>query len=138
MKTELLSTLFLVVLPAAGGCQTITNPYANPPLRNLAIQVVDDRGVPVSSAYVRSWSNWKLDGLEGFTDTNGLFRYSDKIEWEIAFSARKPGYYKSSGWAWRTQVFGDYPKTNLVVTLKRVIEPVEMQFKDVSLVTSIP
>ena len=123
MNNKLLSCVLFALVPAVGGCQTLLEP----PLRQLTVKGVEETGRSISNAQVPAWSYWEPGGkIKGFTDINGLFRYEDRVYWEIGYSVRKAGYYNSLGTAWRTQEFSQVPETNLVVVLKRMVNPVHM------------
>lgn len=101
--------------------------FTNPPLSRLAVKVVDESGHPITHAQVHAWTYWKPDGkIKGITDTNGLFRYEDRVYREIGYSVRKEGYYDSLGTTWWPKTRYQVPETNLVVELKRIINPVHM------------
>lgn len=132
MNTKTLLALSLVSLPTIGGCQTLTNA----PLSELAVRVVDETGNPVSNAYVWASTYWQpardSGQTKGYTDTNGVFRYEDRVFRAIGYGVYKKGYYDSRGEAWWPKERYQVPETNLVVTLKRIIEPVSMQYHRVN------
>ena len=113
----------------ASGCLALENP----PRSRIAVMVVDDIGNPVTGAYVNAWSYWKSGGIVGITDTNGLFRYEDHVHREIGYTVRKKGHYDSIGEAWWPKTRYQVPETNLVVVLKRIVEPLSMECRSVVL-----
>ncbi len=118
------------------GCLAVTNP----PISKMAVLVVDETGAPVSGAYVRASTYWETainSGQSfGFTDMNGLFQYEDRVYREIGYGVYKKGHYDSSGEAWWPKTRYQVPETNLVVVLKRIINPVSMIRRSIS--TNIP
>ena len=102
-----------------------------PPLSQMAVKVVDETGEPVSNAYVRASTYWKPGTLHGLTDTNGFFRYEDRVYQEIGYGVYKKGYYDSRGEAWWPKKLFEVPETNLVVELKRIIEPVPLLYRNI-------
>lgn len=129
MKRTVLLILSVVVMSSTLGCLSVTKP----PLSKLAVRVIDDAGEPVSNAYIEAWTYWKPDSMPwGLTDTNGVFQYKDRVYREIGYLARKKDYYDSLGTAWWPEKLFEIPATNLVVELKRIIEPVPMVVKEVN------
>ncbi len=129
MKTAMLLSILFAFVPMVGGCQTFTNP----PLSQLAVRVIDETGAPVSNAYVSAWTYWTYGGkIRGLTNTNGLFYYKDRVYREIGYKVMKEGYYDSMGEAWWPKTLYQVPETNLVVELKRILEPVTMKYHQVN------
>ena len=127
MNTTIL-ILCAVVTGSSIGCLAGTQP----PLSQMAVKVVDETGEPVSNAYVRASTYWKPGTLRGLTDTNGFFRYEDRVYQEIGYGVYKKGYYDSRGEAWWPKKLFEVPETNLVVELKRIIEPAKMTYHKVN------
>ena len=123
MKRTILLMFSAVVMLSTTSCLATTKP----PASKLAVKVVDDTGEPVSNAYVEAWTYWEPENMPwGFTDSNGIFHYTDRVYREIGYLARKKGYYDSLGTSWWPKKLFEVPETNLVVVLKRIIDPVEM------------
>ena len=118
--------LCFTILFLSTGCLAVTNP----PLSKMAVKVVDETGAPVSNAYVRASTYWgkaiRSGQTFGYTDTNGFFRYEDRVYREIGYGVYKKGYYDSIGEAWWPNTLFQVPKTNLVVGLKKIVDPVSM------------
>ena len=126
MKNKTLLSLFFASIPIIGGCQMLENP----PLNKLAVRVVDETGHPVGNAYVSAWTYWTDGGkIRGLTNTNGFFHYKDRVFREIGYKVMKEGYYDSMGEAWWPKTRYQVPETNLVVELKRIIEPVSLRYR---------
>ena len=128
MKNKTLLSLFFASIPIIGGCQMLENP----PLNKLVVRVVDETGHPVGNAYVSAWTYWTDGGkIRGLTNTNGFFYYKDRVFREIGYKVMKDGYYDSIGEAWWPKTRYQVPETNLVVELKRIIEPMNMTYHNV-------
>lgn len=119
--------LFFLLSVFFAECLAVTHP----PLSKMAVQVIDEGGVPVGGVYVKApsyWTEgWNAGQLCGLTETNGLFCYKDRVFREVSYYAMKKGYYDSHGEAWWPKNLFEIPETNLVVELKRIIDPVEMK-----------
>ncbi len=98
----------------------------------VQVRVVDDQGQPVEGATVFvSSTSW--NAYEGLTDENGVYSCTMKnIYPPIGGSVRKQGYYKTQGDFW-TGDFGVLPTERLEITLKRIINPVPLEKREVRL-----
>ena len=135
MKTATATVLLFLFATLISECQVPAGILPGPPVSKMAVLVVDETGSPVSDAHVRAFTYWNHGGeINGFTDTNGLFHYTDRVSREIGYAVKKKGHYDSVGEAWWPKERFQIPTTNLVVELKRIIEPVELQLKEVGLV----
>ena len=103
--------------------------YTNPPLSKMAVRIVDETGSPVNNAYVDAWTYWKSVTLRGFSDTNGIFRYEDRVYREIGYTVKKEGHYDSLGTAWWPKTLYEVPSTNFTIVLKRIIEPQQLVYR---------
>jgi hypothetical protein len=94
--------------------------------------VVDDQGQPVTNAHVVAYSLSNHKG-EGKTNEQGEFAYfARSIYPPLSGKFRKEGHYGSRGVVWRGP-FGEAPAETLSVVLKRILDPVPMERRDVQL-----
>jgi len=121
MKKELTFSMLSLLLC----CSAATAEYGEP-ISKVALRVVDTTGAPVTNASVRVASYWRPKKIRGTTNTNGVFRYEDKLHGEVNCYVDKPGWYHSGGEAWHRKFQGDYPTQTLTVVLKRIVDPVLM------------
>ena len=133
MKTMSIVSTCCAAMCLTTGCLATTNP----PLSDLAVKVVDETGAPISNAYVKAYTYW-LEGwnagrTKGYTDTNGVFRYDDHVSREISYKVYKDGYYCSHGEAWWPKTLYEVPETNIVVIMKRIIEPCPLLYRKISI-----
>jgi len=114
------------------GCANFSN-------ATVKVRVVDERGQPIQGvrSKVMSLSMDDSNSKVGFTDTNGMYSvHLNKIFAEIGGFFEKSNYYKTSGDFWQWDKWGGVPpaNTNFIIVMKRIIEPVAMIKKDVSLI----
>ncbi len=98
----------------------------------VVVRVVDELGRPVGGVRSTLWSLSDYDAKPGLTDTNGLFSSRLRnIYAEVGGSFEKEGYYQSVGpiWAWKKK--SDIPSGFFTIVLKRIINPVPMDFRKV-------
>lgn len=114
---------------------------AQSPEATLTVEVVDDSGAPVAGAEARI-SFEALPGTEnessvGHTDEKGHFAASGHTTGMVFYAARKQGYYENVGLRqhYNKRDAGKWIPTDIVrpIVLKRVIEPVPMYVRQVSL-----
>jgi hypothetical protein len=108
---------------------------AEPPLSTVTCRVVDEAGIAISNATVLTGGSTRNQGL---TDTNGLYTFKDRIYYDLAGIISKEGYYKTRGniWSRPSGHLTDHPPKPLVVVLKKIIDPVPMNFRGIS--TCVP
>ena len=121
----MIASVSIAMMSLTASCQD----YKNPPLSKMAVKIVDETGSPVSNAYVNAWTYWKSVTLRGLSDANGVFKYEDRVYREIGYTVKKEGYYDSIGIAWWPTKLYEVPSTNLVVVLKRIIEPQPLVYR---------
>ncbi len=64
----------------------------------LTLKIVDENGTPVSGAKVGAHFEMQdRKGIEGTSNTNGLFTMEDKSQWKMHYGVEKEGYYKTVG-----------------------------------------
>ncbi len=138
MKTQRM----IVVLLAAGlgiaRAASLFDALIDPRVAGIQVRVVDDRGCPVDQASVGLGvtGSGKEGVARGQTDTNGFFRARLRMVGSLYLRVEKPGHYRTAGELWRGPVEGEkVPPTNLcTVVLKRVLGPVPMIKREVSLI----
>ena len=99
----------------------------------VTCRVIDETGAPVPGASVFISDETSVKGYRGLTDDDGLYSCRmRKIYPPIGGSVRKKGYYKTQGEFWNGG-FGIVPAETLEITLKRIIDPVPMEKREVRL-----
>ena len=101
---------------------------------HVKVRVVDDAGTPIEGVHVTLYSNADSGAKPGSTDTNGVYSAEMRnIYAAIGGSFQKKGYYKSTGDFWHWDKWGGVPpaNTNFPITMKRIIEPVPLKYKEV-------
>jgi len=100
----------------------------------VRVKVVDDQGRPVRDAHSTLWSLSDMDGTFGRTNRRGIYSQQLKrIRPPVGGEFYKEGYYKSIGDIWKREGDERFPTNTITVTLKRIIDPVPMVFRDVTL-----
>jgi len=133
MNTSKISKFTFVTLAALAplsGCATLTNN----PNATIRVRVVDDVGEPIGGVHANVYNIFDLDTTPGLTDTNGVHIIHLQKILHISGSFQKQGYYQSSGVFWKTPEWGKVPpaNTNFIIVLKRMIEPVQMRQRGVT------
>ena len=98
--------------------------------------MVDDIGNPISNVHANVYNIFDMDTKPGLTDTNGMHTTRlDKI-FHISGSFKKHGYYTSYGDFWKAPEWGKVPpaNTNFTIVLKRILEPVPMRQREVTVI----
>ena len=129
MKNLKITEFTLVTLTMFAPLAGCANPSAT-----IKVRVGDDIGNPIANARVNMYNIYDYGEKKiGLTDEKGF--YSDYIKniFEVSGHFEKPGYYKSRGVLWQSPNWGDVPpaETNFTVVVKRIIEPISMQQKEV-------
>ena len=104
----------------------------------VTVRVVDENGQPINGAWADFYHLNSMSSNPGFTDVNGL--YSTRLEnifANISGHFTKLGYYNSNGkfWSWADSAGKELvppANTNFVVVLKRIIEPVQMKKREIT------
>jgi hypothetical protein len=105
----------------------------------VTVRVVNDEGEPVSDVRSRLLSLSWYDAPAGLTDTNGIFQIELKsIYAEINGYFSKLGHYETKGTIWKWKQWGEVPPadTNFTVVLKRMIEPMQMKKRVITVYAS--
>jgi len=64
----------------------------------LTLKIVDENDVPVEGADIGAhFEMHEGNGIEGTSNTSGLFAMAGKTRWKMHYGVRKNGYYSSSG-----------------------------------------
>jgi hypothetical protein len=120
------------------------------PTASATVKVVDDESRPVKGAKVmigfsipyNAWSTRKIkytENHEGLSDKRGLFSASDGCKGDLAYVAKKEGYYDSASTrydykglnALKTAWQPENPE--LIAVLKKIINPVPMYVRHITL-----
>lgn len=133
--------LFIITKPSLAVigmlAMAATSIALEPPITPIVVRVVNETGAPVTNALVHATSYWRPRQLNGYTDDAGVFRYEDKLYGAISCFIEKDGWYKSGGEMWPgPRTLNDHPTNALVVVLKKIINPVPMEFHRVA--TDLP
>lgn len=95
----------------------------------VAICVLDQTGAPITNANVSVNSYTLSRMLDGTTDTNGVFLYTDRIGGEITCRVYKNGYYPTHGNIWSgPHTWTNHPTSEFFIVLKKIITPAPMNF----------
>ena len=99
----------------------------------VTCRITDETGVPVEGVTTFVASTASRDAYEGLTDKQGLYSCKmRKIFPPIWGQFKKKGYYTTQGHVWNGG-FGIVPAETLEITLKRIIDPVPMEKREVRL-----
>jgi len=98
------------------------------------VRVVNEEGQPINGVHADIYNVFDMDSKPGLTDINGF--YSSHLNNIVEVSGRfeKHGYYKTSGVFWKVSEKEIVPPadTNFTFILRRIIDPVPMIKKEVS------
>ena len=98
----------------------------------VTIRVVDQSGTPVTNALVSANSYSHPRSVDGVTDTNGVFEYSDRIGGGLSCFVKKDGYYETGGEIWGgPKQWNDHPRSPFTVVLKKIVNPSPLIFRQV-------
>jgi len=121
-----LTILLMFSLQAHGAQDPKDKEWPNAIVR---VKVVDDDGRPVRDAHSTLWSLSDMDGTFGRTNRRGIYSQQLKrIRPPVGGEFYKEGYYKSIGDIWKREGDERFPTNTITVTLKRIIDPVPMQY----------
>ena len=126
------STILVMFIVQTVRAQELKNP--DRPDATVHVQVVDDDGKPVRGTFSSIWSLSDMDAQSGKTNRRGI--YSQKLKRifpPIRGKFYKAGFYTSRGDIWKWEGDERSPTNTLTVTIKRIIDPVPMVFRDVTL-----
>jgi hypothetical protein len=118
----------------ATGCAAMTTNGLNG--TKVSVCVVDDEGLPINEVHTEIFEFHDFNSPFGFTDNNGLYSgYIKNIYSAIGGVFEKEGYYKTIGSFWRWKEWEKVPpsSTNFTIVMKRIINPVPIKTKEVSL-----
>lgn len=98
----------------------------------VTFRVLDEAGAPVTNAIV-SYNSYTLARMvDGITDTNGVFIYTDRVAGAISCRVFKDGYYETHGEIWGgPHKWTDHPMNTLTVTLKKIVAPSPLVFRQI-------
>lgn len=96
----------------------------------VTFRVLDEAGAPVTNAIV-SYNSYALSRMvDGVTDTNGVFVYTDRVAGAISCRVFKDGYYETHGEIWGgPHKWTDHPMNALTVVLKKIVAPSPLVFR---------
>jgi len=97
----------------------------------VTIRVIDQTGAPLTNAFVHV-NAYTRRFVEGLSDTNGCFTYTDRVAGGISCRVYKDGYYETHGEIWGgPHKWTDHPMNTLTVTLKKIIAPSPLVFRQI-------
>ncbi len=99
----------------------------------ISYRVVDETGKPVKGAAILTLSNWRKAKQKGSTNLKGRFFYKDIVGISLGCRVQKRGHYDSLGDVWTHVESPERLSSPFVVTLKRIIDPVPMVHRSVTL-----
>ena len=110
----------------------------------VKVRIVDEDKQPIKGVLseVMSMSMDDSNSKKGLTDTNGIYSVRLRnIQYNISGYFQKPGYYETKGkfWSWGLgQGLVPPAGTNFTIVLKRIIEPIPMKQKDITVYSPRP